>query len=454
MPRRLYSLLSRAVPNRARIMRLQFARSLRMLAERGVFMLAGVDAAMQRARIMTGAVGAFTLTGQAAQLVRQKVLDAGAGAFAMVGQAAGSVLGFGVTAATGAFDLVGQAAGSVRQYAVEAGAGAFTLAGQAAGLVRSLFVTAASGAFTLTGQAAGLAPTRKIIADAGSIALTGVAARFQRIAVAGTGVFTLTGMSVGSSLIDILGSLGLTTNLRLCLDAGDSASYTSGQKWLDRSGGGFDFFLGSDGSAGTNDPTFNGTPGDLSNAEYFSFDGGDYLTYDAANETWMNNLHKNNAQSAGFAWVYITSSGGNKTIFGTNGGAPGANIGVHFIVGSTMNLAFRSTNTSLPNSLSRDWAASIPTNQWVFIAYSHNEGGGAGQSFLYFNGATDTFDGAVPSPSASNATYTMQVGARGNNDGAAASGTRIGMLGIWEGGNLTVSQFNQIRAMTRGRFGV
>lgn len=454
MPRGLYRLLSRAVPNRARIMRLQFARSLRMLAERGVFVLAGVDAAMQRARVMAGAVGTFTLTGQAAQLARRKLLDAGAGAFMLVGQAAGSVLGFGVTAATGVFNLVGQAAGSVRQYAVEAGVGAFSLVGQAAGLVRSLFVTADAGAFTFTGQSAGLAPTRKITADAGAIAFTGIATRFQRIAGAATGVFTMTGISVGSSLIDILGALGLTTNLKLCLDAGDSASYASGQKWLDRSGGGYDFFLGSDGTSGTNDPTFNGTPGGLSNAEYFSFDGGDYLTYDAANEAWMNNLHKNNARSAGFAWVYITSSGGNKSIFGTNGGVPGANIGVHFIVGATMNLIYRSINTTIPNSLDRDWAASIPTNQWVFLAYNHNEGGGAGQSFLYFDGTTDTFDGAVPVPSASDATYTMQVGARGNNNGAAASGSRIGMLGIWEGGNLTVSQFNQIRAMTRGRFGV
>ena len=41
------------------------------------------------------------------------------------------------------------------------------------------------------------------------------------------------------SLIDILTALGLTTNLKLCLDAGDSVSYDgTSQDWVDRSGAG------------------------------------------------------------------------------------------------------------------------------------------------------------------------------------------------------------------------
>ena len=45
--------------------------------------------------------------------------------------------------------------------------------------------------------------------------------------------------------------LGLTTNLKLCLDAGDLASVASGSqtKWLYVSGGGYDFFRGTDGTS-------------------------------------------------------------------------------------------------------------------------------------------------------------------------------------------------------------
>ena len=62
-------------------------------------------------------------------------------------------------------------------------------------------------------------------------------------------------------LIDYIGELSLNSNLVLCLDAGDANSYTSGQKWLDRSGNGYDFFLGTTDSVQASDPTFNGTPG-------------------------------------------------------------------------------------------------------------------------------------------------------------------------------------------------
>ena len=85
--------------------------------------------------------------------------------------------------------------------------------------------------------------------------------------------------------MNILTSNSLTTNLKLCLDAGDINSYSgSGQKWLDRSGLGHDFFLGVDGSANTDDPTFNGSPGNASSNEYFSVDGGDFFRYDSTGE--------------------------------------------------------------------------------------------------------------------------------------------------------------------------
>ena len=104
------------------------------------------------------------------------------------------------------------------------------------------------------------------------------------------------------SFYDVINALGLTGGLKLVLDAGDVSSYSSGQSWLDLSGNGYDFYLGDTSSSESSDPTFNGTPGNLSTSEYFAFDGGDYFIYDSANETWMQNIHKDNAKFTICIW--------------------------------------------------------------------------------------------------------------------------------------------------------
>ena len=74
----------------------------------------------------------------------------------------------------------------------------------------------------------------------------------------------------------------LTTNLNLCLDAGDIVSYPgTGTKWLDTSGNGYDFLLGSDGT--TNAPKFVGLPGEINS--YWQTSAAQYFTYDSVNET-------------------------------------------------------------------------------------------------------------------------------------------------------------------------
>src|SRR3954470_13908003 len=121
------------------------------------------------------------------------------------------------------------------------------------------------------------------------------------------------------NLYDAIAGLDLDANLQLCLDAGDLASYDgSSQTCSDRSGGGYNFFRGSTGSGEAGDPAFNGAPGDP-NGAYFSFDGGDLLTYSTANAAWMDALHKTGAAFSVFALYFVPSSG-LATILGTNNG--------------------------------------------------------------------------------------------------------------------------------------
>src|SRR3990167_7347714 len=126
---------------------------------------------------------------------------------------------------------------------------------------------------------------------------------------------------------EIIDRLGLGTSLELCLDAGDATSAPSSTtSWIDISGNGYDFFLGTDATAQASDPTQTGTVGALTLEEYFSFDAGDYFTYDTTNETWMQNLHKDNAAFTCIVWVYPGAIGAIQGLFGTCGAI--ANTGI------------------------------------------------------------------------------------------------------------------------------
>jgi hypothetical protein len=133
MPRLLYKLRSRAMPNGARIRRSQFVRKLLVLDD---------------------VVGAFALTGQTATLR----------------------IGIGVAADAGAFSLNGQSASLLTARKVAAAAGSLALTGQDAGFVRGKGLVADAGSLVLSGQAATLKAARRVSADAGAYALTGQAA--------------------------------------------------------------------------------------------------------------------------------------------------------------------------------------------------------------------------------------------------------------------------------------
>lgn len=262
----------------------------------------------------------------------------------------------------------------------------------------------------------------------------------------------LRGFDINTPLINSIYGLGLTSNLRLCLDAGDAASYTSGQKWLDTSGGGYDFFRGTSGSSESSDPTFNGTPGGVSASEYWSFDGGDYFTYDATNETWMQNIHKNNALWSAVAWVYWQGST-SSFIIGNNGAATG-NTGFNLAMVSSGNPMLRIANAG--SSVVGDLSAGVPvkTAGWSFVGISVDEAAGAGGGHWRVDDNVPTFDATYTSPASGNATYTTQIAARGNGSSPVPSGFRMAQLAAWEGAALTANDLTAIYQATRGRFGV
>lgn len=259
------------------------------------------------------------------------------------------------------------------------------------------------------------------------------------------------------SLSQAIASAGLTTNCKLILDAADVDSYPgTGQKWLDRSGNGYDFFRGNSASSEGADPTFTGTAGDISRSTYWAFDGGDYFTYDTTNETWMDSLHKDGAIWSALIAFQIPNLGAQAALFGT---AETTNPGVNFTMDASEKLevkAFRSGATALNVTA----GTGVSQNTWHIAGLSINEPTGSGGGFLYLDGnylqvaGNNTFDATYSSPSSSAAERPLQIGARGGDQERLANGSRLGFLAIWQGTALSKANFDTLYTALKGRYGL
>lgn len=248
----------------------------------------------------------------------------------------------------------------------------------------------------------------------------------------------------------VIVGLGLGTNVKVVLDAGDAASLPAAStKWLDTSGNGYDFFRGSTASAEATDPTINGTADGLSAAEYLSFDGGDFLRYDAANETWMQNLHKAGAKSSCVCWLWCPSLA-SSSIYGTSAADP-TRIGVDFIIRSNGAIQFSQRN-GVSTGVSVSATALLNAGAWNFAAYGMDAA--TGTITIQTNGTQESLGIAYVSPSAASASYTMDIGSRGNANTNMINTSRMGGFAIWEGRALTAAELSLIYQGTRGRYGV
>lgn len=253
--------------------------------------------------------------------------------------------------------------------------------------------------------------------------------------------------------ITVLERLGLTSGLKVCVDAGDSASYTTGQPWLDRSGNGYDFNRGATSASEASDPTFNGSAGGLSTGEYWSFDGADYFRYDTTNETWMNNLHKDNAVFTIVSWLNAPGTG-SIGVVGTTGNGTAGRHGIYFgRSGSTgpgaMTLLVNNAQPGGDPPAVNDFSSFILTNE-CFVACAMNEPTG---SLLYcLNGSFESKSVTYSGPSTNDATFTMEIGARGNAEARLPNLSRLYMVAIWEGVALSQAQITSIYNASHSRF--
>tara|TARA_R110002126_G_scaffold53902_1_gene145983 strand:+ start:2161 stop:3006 length:846 start_codon:yes stop_codon:yes gene_type:complete len=252
----------------------------------------------------------------------------------------------------------------------------------------------------------------------------------------------------------------LDGNLQFCLDAGSADSYTSGTKWLDLSGNGQDFFRGPDGNSQR--PVFNGTAGGLSSSEYWSWaddSGAPYFRYDSANETWMNNMHQNNALWSVCWVIYATDTGYANGMIGTTVSNSQHGFNVHLTSGGTSNKfrirAHAGNYTNAINETSAD--PQVNFNAWNFIGMTISEAaGGTASRWWTDRSGEDAFNGTYTSPSSAAATNVLELFAKGagTSTWAGASGLKVGAVAAWSGVGLTAANFSTLHSAIGPRFGI
>lgn len=252
------------------------------------------------------------------------------------------------------------------------------------------------------------------------------------------------------SMIAIIEKLNLTANLKLCLDAGDINSYPgSGTKWLDTSGNGYDFDFG-DGSTSSTYPTFNGVAGNLSANEFFSSDGGDYFSYDSANEPWMDELH-NAGKSLSIVGVW-TSPG---TAYWISSGLNSVSSGVS-LVSYSAGLEYYVYNA--PSGISNLILTSTPyykgpSSKMSVVGFSNTENSGDTLIPMGKGITLPALSSVFSNSNSGTPSVAFKLGAKTDLATLLPSGAKIACLAVWVDVKLTQSELQAIANKLQFRFG-
>jgi hypothetical protein len=282
--------------------------------------------------------------------------------------------------------------------------------------------------------------------------------------VSGRHLQVMVGASASASTFNILKGLGLQSNLRLCLDAGDSASYNpvaQPYQWLDTAAGN-NFWRGNSSIGNMFAPQFNGVAGHLSPNEYWSSNGYGCFTWvagPAVMPAGWSNMHKAIARFTIFSWMRtpIVPVGQYLVLFDTRANADLTGPGVVFYLtgsGSSTVLAFQILNDS--------GAAITPTTSGIFLApnvlsmVSVSIDAVGVTAFFGINGSYASFNSALLSASYSSANPVRVpfIGATNTTQAFLPIGSRLYSIAIIEGISLTQAQISNIFNANRGRFGV
>jgi hypothetical protein len=208
----------------------------------------------------------------------------------------------------------------------------------------------------------------------------------------------------------------------LWLDAADLSTISIGtgvSEWRDKSPNGRNFTQGTGGTQ----PTF--TANGLNGLPVLSFNGSQYLTSISTAATW-NFLHNSNGSSVFAVWRAGNVSDPNAiyTLLGTNAAAS-ANTGFYLLYDDRVSASRNDVALSQVSrgvvgqaAVNNPTASGVhPANTPVLISLisNPNNGTAANRSFLRVNKSLTQANADTNAPVATDASFTLQIGASGNN---------------------------------------
>ena len=177
-------------------------------------------------------------------------------------------------------------------------------------------------------------------------------------------------------------------------------------------------------------PTYTGTPGDASSAEYYSFDGSDVLHMPGANTAFIDSIAKDNATFSLILAIYVVAGSSNQIPFGTCTGA--------FRRGLAMNIT--DAEVLAPQIMNDGGVAvqhsstlgALTGGAWHIIGISIDEAAGSGGGHIIQDGSTESFTSTYTTPSTSGFGIPTIGGQNGSTSlSPVNNNTRIGDLIMW-----------------------
>jgi hypothetical protein len=249
--------------------------------------------------------------------------------------------------------------------------------------------------------------------------------------------------------------LGIDSNMQWCLDAADIASMpsSSDQTWLNRGASSINWIRGASTSASSDDPSFNGTAGDLKASTFFQFDGGDFFLQTnsgGAQPSFMQRIHADNALFAMAFWCTFASIGAINGLIATfDGNASVRGSYLRVTSGATLQLLI--SNASATLALYQESTATIPTGRPVFIAVAVDEAAGTG--IFQINGTQESFTATYSSPSSGTYGAAIRVGSSSGSSHRFENGNRMHGWWLRESATLTATQLMALYKRSRMRPG-
>lgn len=263
--------------------------------------------------------------------------------------------------------------------------------------------------------------------------------------------------SAGKTLLDIITDAGLLSNLVLCLDAGDLASYDgSSQTWTDVSGNSNNFYRGATSGSEASDPTFNGGAGMGSENEYFSLDGADYFLQTSASLAFAESWHKNSAAfTFGFV-IYADNTDGDPflttPIFNNCANNAGLLTGTVVGIDNVDDLVLYVENGG-SDALAKILVANFltGTRRWICGIVAVNEAAGTGL-MKYTSAAATALSGlAYTSPAAGDSSDSYSLMANSDGTRPFGAGSRVACIFAWNS-VLTTGNLDTLYAALKLRF--